>query len=70
MSPETLTIIAIVVGVGIGLAGLLMHLVGRFTRLENWQIAQGERLARLEGKLDRFESNTTRPALMAKGPQG
>ena len=55
MSPETLTIIGTVLAVGLALAGLLMHLGGRITRVEDRQINQGERLARLEGKLDRFE---------------
>lgn len=55
MSPEALTIIGTVLAVGLGLAGLLMHLGGRITRVEDRQIDQGERLARLEGKLDRFE---------------
>ena len=55
MSPEALTIIGTIVTVGIALAGLLMHLAGRMTRLEDRQITQGERLARLEGKIDRFD---------------
>ena len=59
MTPETLTIIGTVVTVGVALAGLLMHLAGhlagRMTRLEDRQITQGERLARLEGKIDRFD---------------
>ena len=55
MNPETLAIIGTVVTVGIALAGLLMHLAGRMTRLEDRQITQGERLARLEGKIDRFD---------------
>ena len=55
MSPEALTIIGTIVTVGIALAGLLMHLAGRITRLEDRQITQGERLARLEGKIDRFD---------------
>ena len=55
MTPETLTIIGTVLAVGLGLAALLMHLGGRITRVEDRQINQGERLARLEGKLDRFE---------------
>ena len=38
--------------VGIALAGLLMHLAGRITRVEDRQIGQGERLARL---IDRFD---------------
>lgn len=54
MSPEALTIIGTNVTVGIALAGLLMHLAGRMTRLEDREITQGERLARLEGKIDRF----------------
>ena len=55
MSPEALTIIGTVLAVGLGLAGLVMHLGGRMARVEDHQIGQGERLARLEGKLDRFE---------------
>lgn len=54
MSPEALTIIGTIVAVGVALAGLLMHLAGRMTRLEDRQITQGERLARLEGKIDRL----------------
>lgn len=55
MSPEALTIIGTTVAVGVALAGLLVHLAGRMTRLEDRQITQGERLARLEGKIDRFD---------------
>ena len=59
MSPEALTIIGTIVTVGLALAGLLMHLAGRMTRLEDRQITQGERLARLEGKIDRFDPRPT-----------
>ena len=55
MRPEALTIIGTVLAVGFGLAGLLVHLGGRITRVEGRQIGQGERLARLGRKLDRFE---------------
>lgn len=55
MSPEGLAIIGTIVTVGIALAGLLMQLAGHMTRLEDRQITQGERLARLEGKIDRFD---------------
>ena len=59
MNPEALAIIGTVVTVGIALAGLLMHLAGRMTRLEDRQITQGERLVRLEGKIDRFDPRPT-----------
>ena len=35
MSPEALTIIGTIVTVGLALAGLIMHLAGRMTRLED-----------------------------------
>ena len=67
MTPEQLyAIIGSSVGsiliVGLALAGLLLHLAGRITRVEDRQIGQGERLARLEGKLDRFDPPHHDPA--------
>ena len=67
MTPEQLfAIIGASVGsiliVGLTLAGLLLHLAGRITRVEDRQIGQGERLARLEGKLDRFDPPHHDPA--------
>ena len=61
MSAETLAIIGTVLAVGVGLAGWLRHLAGRITRVEDRQIDQGEQLARLDGKFDRFD-HTPAPA--------
>lgn len=55
MDAETLAIIGTVLAVGVGLAGWLMHCVGRIARVEDRQIDQGERFVRLDGALDRFD---------------
>ena len=55
MNAETLAIIGTVLAVGVGLSGWLMHLAGRITWVEDREIDQGERLARLDGKFDRFD---------------
>lgn len=48
MTPEAWTVIV----VGIGLAGLFVRMDVRIGRLDDHVRAQGERLARLEGKVD------------------
>ena len=52
MSPETIAIISTVVGVGIALAGLLMHLGGRITRVEDRLGSVERELARTSGLLE------------------
>ena len=68
--PQLFTIVGSVFGVGIALAALIVGLIAWVrsdvrrldndfrtgqTRLEERQINQGERLARLEGKIDRLD---------------
>lgn len=52
MSPETIAIISTVVGVGIALAGLLMHLAGRITRVEDRLGSVEREQARTSGLLE------------------
>jgi len=68
MSPEALAIISAIIVVGSALWGILVHLAGRIARLEDRQITQGERLAQLEGKIDRFDSRS--PHDHAPAPAG
>lgn len=51
MTPEAWSVIA----VGIAIAGLFVRMDARIGRLDDHVRGQGERLARLEGKVDSLE---------------
>ena len=57
MTPEAWTVIV----VGIGLAGLFVRMDVRIGRLDDHVRARGERLARLEGKVDTLISVFVKP---------
>ena len=57
MTPEAWTVIV----VGVGLAGLFVRMDVRIGRLDDHVRARGERLARLEGKVDMLISVFVKP---------
>jgi hypothetical protein len=57
MTPEAWTVIA----VGIAIAGLFIRMDTRLARLDDHVRGQGERLARLEGKVDTLIAAFVKP---------
>ena len=57
MTPEAWTVIA----VGIAIAGLFIRMDARIGRLDDHVRGQGERLARLEGKVDTLIAAFVKP---------
>ena len=57
MMPEAWTVIA----VGVAIAGLLIRMDARIARLDDHVRGQGERLARLEGKVDTLIAAFVKP---------
>ena len=57
MTPEAWTV------VGIGLAGLFVRMDARIGRLDEHVRSQGERLARLEGKVDTLIAAFVKPGV-------
>lgn len=59
MTPEAWTVVV----VGIGLAGLFVRMDARIGRLDEHVRSQGERLARLEGKVDTLIAAFVKPGV-------
>ena len=57
MTPEAWTVIA----VGVAIAGLFIRMDARLARLDDHVRGQGERLARLEGKVDTLIAAFVKP---------
>ena len=58
MTPEAWTVV-----VGIGLAGLFVRMDARIGRLDEHLRSQGERFARLEGKVDTLIAAFVKPGV-------
>ncbi len=59
MTPEAWTVVV----VGIGLAGIFVRMDARIGRLDEHVRSQGERLARLEGKVDTLIAAFVKPGV-------